>query len=179
MIKLFALAEENIMYFWPCGSTRDCPLCSFGVEFYLQPQVLSSHSWHYQYPAEKGLKQDLLQIPGTLLTALSSFGLCLRNLSCWSFQNSQSFLLNSGRLLGSAGSPPPHAVTWKQSPVIKMGNHSVHLIYFSSQWSLSCIAWCPMSENCCFIYFIQCSIYCRHENKSDPCYSIFVKSRSS
>lgn len=77
-----------------------------------------------------------------------------RNPSCWSSQNSQLFLLTQEDWQALLGSPPPSAVACKHSPGCKIGSHRTRLICFSSQQSVSCIAWCPISEKCCFIYFI-------------------------
>lgn len=47
-----------------------------------------------------------------------------------------------------------------------------------SQWSLSYVTCCPISVNCCCLYFAQFSSCLKQEDKSGPCHSTIVGSKS-
>ena len=103
-----------------------------------------------------------------------------------SFLLSDTLYTNSSYLVPSKSKlPPQHReileclgslslnCTWKYSPINKAWTTVVSTFLVSALSGVLCNF---MSENCCFIHFIQFFSYVRQEAINTPCYSIMAKS---
>lgn len=68
-------------------------------------------------------------------------------------------------------------IHWHDVKIIFWDDHRVDLVCFQScWWSLSFVAWYPVSENHCLMYFVQFPSCFRQEGQSGPHFSIRVRS---
>ena len=130
-----------------CVSPRDGSLCSSqGV---LSP-FLDSFLTHK--PDSTHLETwEPSDVSAALHTALFSPVLCPVNSTCLGIPS--SVLSIHGR--APPGFPPP--APWPgKSLGSKLGQGwGLPRLFSTSQGSLPCVAWCPISENHCFLYFVQ------------------------
>lgn len=108
--------------------------------------VLSTAHLETQGPPFSGLwSSHSVQLSSTICPASSNCLLCPWLLCC---------LLNLGEPLGSIRFTFP-VLQPGNSSGNSWNNHRSHLICFLSLGSLSTLAWCPVSWNHCFIYFVH------------------------
>lgn len=151
--SFLTLAGGNRNYPYPSLSPKDFCACSFLVILpptlrdFLKCIYWSGLSWRCKGTLPISRAHSLYSSPFWYSSMISS---CLTGFS--QLRETTGLSLRFCFLGGFLGFLPPRAVAWTLQSVSWSRIHLI--IFFFPQESLSC-APCSVSENCCFMYFVQ------------------------